>query len=87
MIDVLHVEFSPGDEAKESMKQRGLTFRQVAEAPILAVIPNPKYPDQLLLIVEIAGYTYAAPCELRGDRWRIITAYPSRKYHKIYAKS
>jgi hypothetical protein len=50
------VEFSLGDEAKENMQQRGLTFRQVAEAPILAVIPNPKYPDQLLLIVEIAGY-------------------------------
>lgn len=39
------------------------------------------------LFIEIAGYTYAAPCELRGDRWRIITAYPSRKYHKIYSKS
>jgi hypothetical protein len=52
----------------------------------LAALPNPKYPNQLLLIIEIAGYTYAAPCERRGDSWRIITAYPSRKHHKIYAK-
>ena len=86
MAQLSRVKFIPGDEAKESMKQRGLTFEQVASAPILAALPNPKYPNQLLLIIEIAGYTYAAPCERRGDSWRIITAYPSRKHHKIYAK-
>ena len=86
MIHFAGVKFIPGDEAKESMRQRGLTFEQVAAAPILAALPNPKYPDQLLLIVEIADYTYAAPCERRGDCWRIITAFPSRKHHKIYAK-
>ena len=50
MAQLSKVKFTPGDEAKESMKQRGLTF------------------------------------ERRGDSWRIITAYPSRKHHKIYAK-
>jgi hypothetical protein len=38
----------------------------------------------MLLIVEINGYAHAAPCELRGGAWRIITAYPSRKYQKRY---
>lgn len=78
------MKFIPGDEAKETLKQRGLTFDQIASAPILDVIPNPGYPDQLLVILEINGYVHAAPCELRGDSWRIITAYPSRKLHKRY---
>lgn len=68
------MKFIAGDETKESMKARGLTFEQIATAPVLAAHPNPGYPDQILLIVEIDGYACAAPCERRGDAWRIITA-------------
>ncbi len=78
------VRFVPGDMEKESMKARGITFEQVATALVLDTLPNPGYPDQILLIVEIAGYVHAVPCERRGAAWRIITAYPSRKYHKLY---
>ena len=78
------VRFILGDEGKESMKTRGLTFEQVATAPVLDTLPNPGHPDQILLIIEIAGYVHVAPCERRGDAWRIITAYPSRKYQKRY---
>jgi hypothetical protein len=53
-------------------------------APILDFLPNPAHIGQMLLIVEINGYAHAAPCELRGGAWRIITAYPSRKYQKRY---
>ncbi len=78
------MKFIPGDENKDSMTARGLTFEQVANAPVLAVLPNPGHPGQILLVVEISGYAVAAPCERRGDAWRIITAYPSRKHHKRY---
>lgn len=78
-------EIHPGrHEGKESLKARGITFEQIAMAPVLDILPNPVHPDQILLIVEIAGYAHVAPCERRGDAWRIITAYPSRKYHKLY---
>jgi len=39
-----------------------------------------KYPEQYLLIVEINGYPWVVPCEFRGNKLRLITAYPSRKY-------
>lgn len=78
------VKFIPGDEAKESLKDRGLTFEMITSAPVLGFIPNPARQGQMLLIVEIAGYAHVAPCEKRGDAWRIITAYPSRKYQKIF---
>ena len=77
----------PGDENKQSLKERGLTFEKVLSAHILGFIPNPVYPEQFLLIVEIEGYAVVAPCENVGnDTWRIITAYQSRKYTKHYLK-
>jgi hypothetical protein len=78
------VEFVSGDNAKKSMAARGITFEQVLAAPKLDFFPNPIHPDQMLLIVEIDGYAHAAPCEKRGDTWRIITVYPCRKYQKRY---
>jgi hypothetical protein len=84
MVHILPVRFIPGDEEKESMKARGITFEQVATALLLDTLPNPGHPDQMLMIVELAGYVHVAPCERRGDAWRIITAYPSRKYQKRY---
>lgn len=78
------VKFVPGDGAKQSLEDRGLTFEMILTAPVLDMIPNPARAGQMLLIVEIEGYVHAAPCEQRGLAWRIITAYPSRKYHKRY---
>ncbi len=80
------MKFVPGDDSKESMSRRGLTFEDVTSAPVLDVIPNPNYPEQILLIVEIDDYAVVAPCERRGDAWRIITAFPSRKFTKSYLK-
>jgi hypothetical protein len=85
--------FLAGDEFKESLHSRGLTFERVLEAvasgELLDFIPNPvsAYPDQMLLIVKINGYVHAAPCEPKGHDWRIITAFPSRKYHKRYGQN
>ena len=70
------------------MKARGLTFEMIldaiADGKALDFLPNFNRPDQMLLIVELDGYVHAAPCERRGDAWRIITAFPSRKHHKRY---
>lgn len=75
-----------GDEAKASLKARGLTFEMILEAiadgKAMDFHPSPTRPGQMLLIVEICGYVHVAPCEFRGNTWRIITAYPSRKHHQ-----
>ena len=73
-----------GDEAKESLKERGLTFDMILASPVLDFIPNLGYPGQMLLILDIGGYVHAAPCEQRGDVWRVITAFPSRKFQRLY---
>lgn len=84
MLQIAEVKFIAGDGAKESLRARGLTFEMILSAPVLGFIPNPAHPGQMLLIFEIARYAHAAPCERRGEFWRIITAYPSRKYHKHF---
>jgi len=78
------VRFIPGDETKTSLKSRGLSFEMIISAPVLGFVPHPSRPSQMILLVEIAGYVHAAPCEWRGEAWRIITAFPSRKYHKYF---
>jgi uncharacterized DUF497 family protein len=42
-----------------------------------------KYPGQCLLVEEINNYSWVVPCEFRGDKLRLITIYPSRKYKHL----
>ncbi|MBU6182307.1 MAG: hypothetical protein KGR46_05785 [Verrucomicrobia bacterium] len=78
----------PGDPNKKSLKERGLTFEMILEAiergGLLDVLPDTAHPGQVVLAVNIGGYVHAVPCEFRGADLRIITAFPSRKLHKIY---
>ncbi len=61
-----------------------MILKAIAVGKTLDVISSKTHPTQMILIIELNGYVHAAPCEKRGDTWRIITAYPSRKYHKHY---
>ena len=78
----------PGDRNKQSLKDRGLTFEMILEAidsgGLLDVLPDASHPGQVVLAVKIADYVHAVPCEFRGEDLRMITAFPSRKLHKIY---
>ena len=54
------MEFVSGDEAKASLKARGLTFEMILEAiaggHAIDFHPSPIRPGQMLWIVEIGGY-------------------------------
>ena len=43
-----------------------------------------KYPNQLLLLVEIDRYVYVVPCVLENDVCFLKTIFPSRKYTAKY---
>ena len=78
----------PGDPNKQSLKDRGLTFEMILEAidngGLLDVLPDRAHPGQVVLAVRVAGYVHAVPCEFRNGDLRMITAFPSRKLHRIY---
>ncbi len=70
-----------------------MSFEEIVELitskSLLAVVNHPnseKYPGQRIFVVNIDGYVWAVPFERRGDKLRLITAYPSRKLTKIYLK-
>ena len=42
-----------------------------------------KYPEQMVIILNIDNYPWVVPCEIRGNKLRLITAYPSRKFKKF----
>ncbi|WP_163329441.1 hypothetical protein GFV12_08500 (plasmid) [Desulfurobacterium thermolithotrophum] len=83
------------DEKKnaEIWEEREITFEQIVFAirsgGLLDILDHPnqeKYPGQKLLIVKINDYIWVVPAERRGNRLRLITAYPSRKYTKRYLR-
>jgi len=81
------------DEGKNSRlkRERGISFEQIAyiinSGGLIDIVNHPnqrKYPGQKLLIVNVNGYAWVVPAEKRGNKLRLITAYPSRKYTKRY---
>ncbi len=72
------------------MKVRGISFEVIAEiirsgkVVELRKHPNPaRYPNQWLIILDVDGYPWAVPCEMRGNKLRLVTAFPARKYKHL----
>ena len=80
------------DEKKNNKlkNERGISFEDIVKAVKENRVlffgkdkRREKYPKQYLLIVEIENYPWVVPCEFRGNKLRLITAYPSRKYKHL----
>jgi uncharacterized DUF497 family protein len=70
-------------------KDRHISFEEI-ETLILAkkyieILKHPKRPVQRVFILPIKGYIHAVPFVLDDNNNIILkTAFPSRKFHKIY---
>ena len=69
--------------------KHGLSFEEVEDAieksGIVAMIDNPSYPGQRIIVFRTAGKEIArAIIEFRGTKARIISAQRSRKLRKLY---
>ena len=79
------------DDEKNSKlkKERHISFEEI-ELLILTkryidILKHPKYPSQRIFILPIKGYIHVVPFLLDDDNNIILkTAFPSRKFHKIY---
>lgn len=70
---------------------RGITFEEIVKhielgAKIIETDhPNKeKYPNQKILIVDVAGYAYLVPCVIDKNEYFLKTIIPSRKATKKY---
>lgn len=72
-------------------KEGGITFEEIVELIESGVYtlevdhPNKKkYPNQKILIVDVAGYAYMLPFVKDGDAYFLKTIIPSRRATKRY---
>ena len=75
-------------------RNRSISFERIIVAieqdDLLDILEHPnkeKYPNQLLLLVEIDRYVYVVPCVLENDVCFLKTIFPSRKYTAKYLGS
>ena len=84
------------NEEKNTLLQqeRGISFERIVvaieEGHLLDVLEHPnkdKYGNQIILVVEIEGYAFCAPCVPEDNgTYFLKTAFPSRKYTKQYTR-
>ena len=72
-------------------KERKVSFEEIAvlilEGKYLDIVIHPKRTEQKIFILPIKGYTYAIPFVMdKDDNIVLKTAFPSRKFHKKYAR-
>ena len=72
-------------------KERGITFEEIVQriasgAKVIETdhLNKTKYPNQIILIVDIDGYAYLVPCVVENNEYFIKTIIPSRKATRMY---
>ena len=79
------------DEEKDRwlIRHRGTSFHDIAEKIIegeyLDILENPSKQNQDIFLIQIQGYVWVVPFVIDKDDAIVLkTAYPSRKFNKIY---
>ena len=87
--------FNWNEKKNQNLKKiRNISFEEIVlaidDGKLLDILKHQnmkKYPDQLLLIVEIRNYAYVVPFVEDGESYFLKTIYPSRKATKTYLSS
>ena len=71
--------------------ERDISFYEISDIILreeyLDILENPSRKDQLIFIVSLKKYIYAVPFIIdQEDNIILKTAYPSRKFNKIYGE-
>ena len=79
------------EKERKLQAERGIALAEIADLIVsgryLAVLENPSRPAQTVFIVDYHRYTHVVPFVLdRDDNIVLKTAFPSRRFHKIYGK-
>ena len=68
--------------------ERGICFEEIAyyieAGKILGVEENPSHSNQKMYVLEIENYAVIVPFVETDDEIFLKTAFPSRKYSKLY---
>lgn len=86
------MRFDWNDEKNSQVSaERHISFERIViaieEDHLLDILDHPnkeKYPNQVLLLVEINQYVYVVPCVIDNDVYFLKTIFASRKYTNEY---
>ncbi len=84
--------FDWNNEKNNTLKtSRGIGFERIVvaieEGHLLDILEHPnkeKYPNQLMLIVEIDEYIFVVPCVVNEGIYFLKTIFRNRKYTDLY---
>ncbi|PKA16134.1 toxin [Leptospira haakeii] len=84
--------FDWDNQKNETLKaERNISFERVVveieSGSVLDILKHPnlkKYPNQIIIIIEIDNYAWVVPTIENKDTFFLKTAYPSRKYTNLY---
>ena len=79
-------------DEKKNLKliiERNISFDEISEIILredyLDILENPNRKDQMIFVVRLRNYVYAVPFLIDNNENIVLkTAYPSRKFNKIY---
>ena len=71
---------------------RSVSFEQIADLLLngryLDIVENVAHPDQQYFVVTVRSYTWLVPFAIDADdRIVLKTAFPSRKFHRLYGEN
>ena len=81
----------PRSVRTESLSLGGVSFEEIAsfilKGDVIDEYPSSKHPKQRITLLSINSYIWVVVSEIREDKIRLITVFPSRKIaKKIYEK-
>jgi uncharacterized DUF497 family protein len=81
--------FWDNEKNNKLIAERGISFDDVSELILKEeyqdILENPNKENQMIFIVRLKDYIYVVPFMIDEDENIILkTAYPSRKFNKIY---
>ena len=66
--------------------ERGVSFEEIVQAELVCVLAHLSRHNQKLLLFLYQEYIWVAPCVVAGDDVFLKTAFPSRKYTKMFGR-
>jgi len=78
-------------KSKKLKERRGVSFEHVAQLILdkkyVAILENSARPGQMVFVIPYKDYTYVVPFVIdKEDNIVLKTAFPSRKFHKLYGE-
>jgi len=79
----MEFRWSPS-KSEELKRTRGVSFEEIIQAELVAVIEHPSRSNQNILLFNVGDYIWAVPCVEREGEIFLKTLFPNRKHTKLW---